>query len=239
MLFRTKAVQSAEIQHALNMDRIEGFRREEANILAGVIDPSDFDGRVARDDALTAVRRKIVMAAGVARSSADLLEKAEAEARAREDDATHKAAEKLAVAQAKLVVEIAAGSEKLAADFARLEEMATTIEEANKVRGDRPYIVDGERKVRERPGGFLPAITGQDSVGVDKDGNRVPEFITEEGGVKSVRNPKWFRNVEVLNTIRAEQHLPPIMPEPFTTAIHLVDLHGRLIWPAHQPRPVL
>jgi hypothetical protein len=66
-------------------------------------------------------------------------------------DQRHTQAMKLEGVEAKLTLEIAADSEKLAQKLAKIVEVREAIEAANKVRGNRPHIGNGEDKARGRP----------------------------------------------------------------------------------------
>jgi hypothetical protein len=147
-----------------------------------------------------------------------------------ERDRCHSAAGKLATTHAKLTVEIAADAEHLAAKLTRLEEMRSTIEDANAVRENRPGIIDGETKVRQRMDKGRPAITEERTVWVDRDGTPVSGHTHNAEG-RIVDNPRAVR--QELRTFEVCPELPatPIPLTRFADAVRLIDLSGTQIWP--------
>jgi hypothetical protein len=145
-------------------------------------------------------------------------------------DAEHAAVAKIVPTHSKLTLEIAADAEKLAAKLKRLEEMRATIDAANAVREGRAYLSDGEFQVRQIPGEFHPAITREDDVWVDRDGNPVSDQILDDQN-RWVANPKAVGKGVVTTVLRAAQQLPPRMPERLADALHLVNLGGEQLWP--------
>lgn len=161
-------------------------------------------------------------------AAADLAAKA-AEAEA---DRRHTAAQKAARAGEKLTLDVVAAAEKLAYALAALEANRAQVDQANAVRGSRPHIVDGECRIRSRPGREVPAIVDREFAWVDQDGNRAPLSLVATFG-RPAPGAEWngytYREVEtVLQPARTD---PPTMPERLASAIRLVDLHGRSTWP--------
>lgn len=149
-----------------------------------------------------------------------------------EADRRHAAAQKLARAGEKLTLDVVAAAERLAEALGALSANRAQVDAANDVRGPRPFIVDGERKVREVPGREVPAIVDRDFAWVDQDGNRAPLSQVATFG-RPASGAEWngytYREVEsVIFPARTE---PPTMPERLGEVTRLVDLHGRRLWP--------
>lgn len=183
--------------------------------------------RLAADHDLRveAAEEAVKFARGVAADQAAKAAEAEADRR-------HAAAQKIARAGEKLTLDVVAAAERLAEALAALEANRAQVEEANAVRGSRPYIVDGERKIREVPGQEVPAIVDRDFAWVDPAGNRAPLSLVASAG-RPAPGADWngytYREVEsVLQPARTD---PPTMPDRFATAFRLFDLHGRALWP--------
>jgi hypothetical protein len=151
-----------------------------------------------------------------------------------EQDRAHTAAGKLATVHAKLAVDIAADAEKLAEKLKRLEDLRSSIEAANEVRGDRPMIVDGEFKVRQIPGTTYPARYSEDTVWFDKYGNVVAPQVLESKAydAKWITNPAAVKQTIAKTLLTGEVRATPTMPTRLADAITLVDLQGKAIWPA-------
>jgi hypothetical protein len=164
-----------------------------------------------------------------AKAAAERQAQAAAEAEA---DRRHAAAQKLARAGEKLTLDVVAAAEKLAEALAALEANRAQVDQANAVRGSRPHIVDGEFRIRSKPGREVPAIVDREFAWVDQDGKRAPLSQIATFG-RPAPGAEWngytYREVEtVLQPARTD---PPTMPERLASAIRLVDLHGRSTWP--------
>lgn len=163
--------------------------------------------------------------------------KAEAEAaiKVAEEDAEEREIKKLNLELAKLSVEISADNEKLAAKLHRHEEMRKRSNEWDRRRGTRAPIVDGEYRVRSRPGKVQTRIVDTNRVWVDAHGEVVKAEVWDDRNGRYIRNPEAVKQIDKEFVVREEMQLPPEMPERLADAIKLVNLQGEVIWP---PRPV-
>lgn len=211
--------------------RLADFEAERASKAAQVEATSDFDAGFALREGLVVLDRKIEAAIAAKDHAAGQVERAQKEADQAEADRRHAAAQKLARAGEKLTLDVAAAAEKLADLLTALQANRAQVEEANAVRGGRPFIVDGERKVREMPAREMPAVTRREKAWVDAAGERPSQLVERDGRLVPAggRGDYTFQEVEVVE--QAARHLPAVMPERFADAFHIVDLHGRRIFP--------
>lgn len=152
--------------------------------------------------------------------------KAQDEAAEREADAAHKAEERRAEADRKLITEIDALARKLAA---KRDELTASIERtaiANAARGSRPYILDAETRVRQKPGKVIPAEYRDEVVWSDGSGRRPAVFRQGPEG-EMIPTEHGFVKKTVRVQTRAERIIPVQMPARLADAIKLVDLEGR------------
>ncbi|MCM8731428.1 hypothetical protein ACFO8O_10700 [Hephaestia sp. GCM10023244] len=93
-------------------------------------------------------------------------------------------------------------------------------------RGDLPFIVDAETKLRTPAGRTRPAITQKVIAYFDADGRRYgSRHAYNEQGEVVIRDDLIEREVE--DIIHAESREPGIRPERFVDAVKLVDMRGR------------
>lgn len=195
-------------------------------------DGSDLDQRVdwkrkGRDlvDQMEAAEEVLANATAASERQAQAAIEAEADRR-------HAAAQKLARAGEKLTLDVVAAAERLAEALAALEANRAQVEEANAVRGERPHIVDGERKLREAPPREFPAVVDREFAWVDPEGKRAPLSQVASFG-RPAAGAEWngytYREVETV--LREAYQIPGQMPERLASAIRLPDLHGRQLWP--------
>lgn len=163
-----------------------------------------------------------------AKAAADRQVKAAAEAEA---DRRHAGGDKLARAGEKLTLDVMAKAEALRNALAALEANRAEIDALNKVRGDRPLIVDGERKLRTVPAHVIPAVTRQEQVWQDKDGNRCSVLRRLDDGRWVPQNPGPWRLETITITNVREKQVPATMPNRLAEEIRLVDLRGQQTWP--------
>jgi hypothetical protein len=139
---------------------------------------------------------------------------------------------KLVSVHSKLTIEIVEDSEKLVEKLARHAEIQTAIEQANSIRGERAFIVDGEVKVRQRPGRIKPAEYRDEVIWEDRAGIRCSTFRRDQAGELVPYHANHGFTRKVLKVCQAEEReILPTMPDRLCDAITLVDLHGRQIWP--------
>lgn len=148
-----------------------------------------------------------------------------------EGDAEERRIQKLNDEIAKLTVEIASDSEKLKSKVQRHSDMLAEVAAWNDRRGERPYLVDGERRVRETPARDIPAVTRREKVWIDDQGNTPSRFVEHDGKLRPADGRAYdHREVEVVET--PARHEPASMPARLAEAIRLVGLKGETLWPA-------
>ena len=188
------------------------------------IDPAEHRAWAEKRDAAIRDIEAIRHALAIATAEAAKAEAAQAE---QEAGAEHAAAERQAKADEKLVREIIALSEKLAAKRDELTASIARTEEANAKRGTRPFIVDAETRVRQQQRPGRPAITETRQAWVDSDGKRFADNKRwDEASMKYVVCPERELR-EVVDVIREEQPSWHEMPTRLADAIKLVDLAGK------------
>lgn len=146
-----------------------------------------------------------------------------------EADRRHAAAQKLARAGEKLTLDVVALAEKLAGALAALEDNRAEVEGANQVRGSRPYIVDGERRLRAIPARETPAVTRREKRWVDAEGNTPSRLVLHNGEMIPADHRAYdLKTVEVVESPPRIE--PERMPERLAEAITLVGLKGESLW---------
>lgn len=219
------ALQAAVSHHAMASAELAAHRLAPADAgdFAGLRKHAEKDDLLARDAAI---------AAEVLKHWTEVVGRLDAEAAEREIDAEHAVEEKKVAAEAKrLPEEYRAWAARGVELLSQMQASRARTDAINAKRGDRPFIVDTEFRVRQRPGEFIKAITQTDSVWVNADGEVVSSH-TADGMGKSIPNPDAVRQEERVFFLRQEQQLPPTMPNRLTDEIRLVDLEGRQIWPS-------
>lgn len=225
------AVSRCERVNAADNARVSAFRRELEDLLVGRAPEQSFDEMFARDEQATALRRKIEIAEGVAKDSATRLDAARIEADKKDALAKNAAKDREAAAAMKRVRAIPDLMAKLTEELTWLRDHVADIDSYNRdERGDLPFIADAEKRVRQRPGKFFPAITENRRVWVDAEGKHYADNLRWDQQMhKHVEAGRTQR--DVVDTIRAEQQLPPDMPTRLADAVVLVGLDGNQIWP--------
>lgn len=172
----------------------------------------------------------------VARRTADTLQAGilaaeEREAREREAAANAEADRRHAEVQTKvvpvhqkLIREIEVDQRKLADRLAQAEALRAEIEAANAVRGHRPFIPDGEMKLRCKPGGVEPAVFEERELWLDGAGNEPYQYW----GAGEDRRPieQGYTKQRKKVQVRAERIVPPQMPPRYAETIRLFDRAG-------------
>jgi hypothetical protein len=143
-------------------------------------------------------------------------------------DAQAKVAERDARAAARLVPDIAADAERLAAKLARLEELKASVDAYNKIRGARPFVQDGEARVREVPEKNFPTVYENMTVWVDPNTGRRPGQYREVNGklVPADHNGDYVKTTEKVvsrNAYSVPAHIPG---GRFASAMKLIGLNG-------------
>ena len=112
---------------------------------------------------------------------------------------------------------------------------AAMLSTSNDARGDRPFIVDGERRLREVAACEIPAVTRREKLWVNAKGERPSQLVERKGKMMPVNTgfgpegPFTLAEVDVVEC--AARFVPAQMPARFAEVIRLVDLKGRPIGP--------
>lgn len=186
-------------------------------------DPADHLAWVEKRDA---ARREVEALRGALAIATAEAAKAEAAQAAMDEEARHADAEKQAKADEKLVRELDALLRKAAA---KRDEVAASIArtaEANETRGTRPFILDAERRVRERPGRTIPAVFADREFWRDGSGREATVLRKNERG-EMVPMEAGYAKARERVQVRAERHEPAAMPTRYADALVLVDLEGQ------------
>ncbi len=209
-----------EREHAANQARVTALEEEIAQREGQPQESASFDALVAADEEVQALRRKAIIAKGVADNSATRLADAIAAEAERTADAAHKTEEKAAEADRKLVRAPLATLEKLIAEIEAVDSSVQRTEQYNARRGERPFIPDAETRVRQRPGELIPAAINESECWMDEAGNPVPATIWDHSNFKHVHNPSavrhgLFRRVEreAIQLTSMPKRLAKLLPE--------------------------
>lgn len=131
---------------------------------------------------------------------------------------------------AKLTVEVGADLERVAAKLKRHTEMLAEVERWNDNRGERTYITDGERRVREVPEKVYPAVYEEVTVWEDGAGNRPFQFREVNGELVPAVNGYMRRKEKIVS--RAEWSTPAHIPGGrFKDGIKFIGLKGEALFP--------
>lgn len=95
----------------------------------------------------------------------------------------------------------------------------------NARRGDLPFIVDAETRIRSIPGKVTPAIKETRKVWVGTDGKPCSEYTVDAEG-RQVRRQGVHEEIREF-VIRGELPAVATMPTRFADALVLVDIAGR------------
>jgi hypothetical protein len=208
--------------------RLSGFEAERTTKNAALAGNLDFDANLALRDEIAALDRKVAAATDareVARRNLGAAQKAAAEA---ENERQYKAAQRLARDGEKLTLEVAGAAEKLAGLLYALEETRKAVDAANAIRGTRPFILDGERRVREVPEKNFPTVYETMTVWVDPNTGRRPGQYREVNGefVPADHNGEYVKTTEKVVS-RNAYSVPAHMPGGrFASAMKLIGLKG-------------
>jgi hypothetical protein len=223
----TAAVQSAE-------ERVASYVAERADALTAADAESDFETGLALRNKVPELDRMIDqanIALEHARGNLEAAAKAEADAAI---DAKAKAAERDAREAAKLTLEV--GTEdapRMAAKLARIAELNANVDAFNAIRGTRPFVVDGERRVREVPEKHFPTVYEKMTVWVDPETGRKPSQYREvDGELRPADHREYVKRTEKVvsrNEYTVAAHIPG---GRFKEGIRLIGLKGEKLFPA-------
>lgn len=228
---RQTEITKAQARRDSAAGRLEEFRAALAALDAAKPDEADIDLMLAFEERRGAAEARVRIAGRALEVAETALRGAEAAAAELSKDRAHAEAEKAAAAAAVLAREVEADSEALAAKLARLEEARAAIDKANGERGERPFIVDGERQAREIPAHETPAVFGEVEEWRDAQGNRPGQYRTRPDGTAIDMSGTPLRKVMETVCVRQARFEPAHMPARFAEAIKLVDLNGARLWP--------
>lgn len=148
-------------------------------------------------------------------------------------DAQAKVAERDAREAARLVPDIGADAERLAAKLARLEELRASVDAYNKIRGARPFVQDGEARVREVPEQNFPTVYETMTVWVDPNTGRRPSQYREVNGelVPADHSGDYVKTTEKVVSRNAYSRAAEIPGGRFASAMKLIGLKGEALFP--------
>jgi hypothetical protein len=158
--------------------------------------------------------------------------KAKAAAHEEELDAQAKDAERAARDAAKLVPVIDSKARSLAADLTRLAELNEQVEAFNKVRGKRPGITNGERRVREVPEKHFPTVYETLTVWVNPETGRRPTEYREVNGEMRPLDGAYVRTTEKVVSRNAFTRPAQIPGGSFKDGFTLLSARGEKLFPA-------
>ena len=218
----------AERQAAADQARVASYRSEIQAKESSPRDGVSFEALVSADEEAHALRRKLAIAEGVAARSAELLEKARAGAAERAAEAKHSAEERNAEADKKLVRELDALIRKTAAARDQLASSVARTAAYNAARGDRPFILDAEARVRQTPS-FTRAAVFEDREEWQGPAGNTPGLFrqNEKGDLVPADHCGPYKLVRFRHQVRAEEFVPAKMPSRYADSLVLVDAEGR------------
>lgn len=212
--------------------RLEEFRAALVALDTAKPNEGDIEAMLAFEERRGAAEARVRIASRALEVAEAGLAAAKADTAAKMKDRTHAEAQKTAEAAAKLTHEIVADAEALAKKLARLEAMRKAVDEANRTRGGRPFIADGERRVREVPGRSIPAVYRMEEVWVDAAGNQPSQVRTRSDGERVDSAGSSVRQVTRRVEQSPERFEPAYMPDRLSEVIVLPTLSGRgTLWP--------
>jgi hypothetical protein len=170
-----------------------------------------------------------VAALAIAKEEAERLKKA---AREEEIDAQGKEAERAAREAAKLVTVIDSEARSLAAKLTRLAELNDEVEAFNKVRGSRPGITNGERRVREVPEKHFPTVYETLTVWVHPETGHRPVEYREVDGEMRPKDGAYVRTTEKVVSRNAYTRPAEIPGGWFKDGFKLLSARGEKLFPA-------
>lgn len=157
----------------------------------------------------------------------------EAKAAAEEEaiDAEGKEAERAAREAAKLTVEVDPDARRLAGKFARICELNAFVDAYNAKRGTRPFIVNGEARVREVPAKDHPTVWEEITVWKNEHGHTPSQFREVDGEMVPLEGGYEKRRERIVsrNAWSTPAHIPG---GRFKDSIRLIGLKGEALFPA-------
>jgi hypothetical protein len=179
----------------------------------------DLEDDVAAEEAALQVARA---EAARAKDAADKAEK----------DAEERRVRKLNDELAKVVLELGAKFERLAPEVERYKQMLREVEAWNANRGDRPFIVDGEKRVRELPEKHFPTVYETLTVWVDPKTGRRPSQYREVNGelVPSDHDGAYVKTTEKVVSRNARTKPAEIPGGRFKDSVRLIGLKGESLF---------
>lgn len=218
-------------ENAADQARIAGIQNE-IETRTSLSDEASFDALVANDEAVQALRSKLVIAEGVEKSSARKLSAAQAVLEDLKLDAEHAAEEKRVATESQtLARDFQLHANALVAIISNLEASRARTETFNERRKGRPGIADAEFRLRASLGGGRSAITDTHKIWADKNGEFVHQKIWDAGHGRYVDNPAAVKVVERTQIVHPAVEPYLQMPPRLADCIKLVDLAGQQIWP--------
>ena len=206
-------------------DQIEDQRRNAPS-------PADVPETLKYWAELAELEAKLKATEGAVAFCAEKLAKTQRDADEARKDEAHAAVQRdVAAAKKKLIPRIGALATELAATLRQIDELRTRVDMANAVRGDRPFIVDAERQLREYAQTGRPAITEKRKFFEDPATGK--RYGNDQYHDASGRVRKREGLIQVEDDVVIIGALPDVrvMPPRLADGIKLVDMAGKQIWP--------
>jgi hypothetical protein len=147
-------------------------------------------------------------------------------------DAQAKVAERAALEAAQLAPVIDAKARSLAADLTRLAELNASVDTYNKIRGTRPFIVDGEKRVREIPAKDFPTEYREVEVYRNEHGHTPSQFREVNGELVPADHGNYTKRRERVVSRNAYSRPAEIPGGRFASAMKLIGLKGEALFPS-------
>lgn len=225
-------VEKATDAFAAAENRLVGFEAEATALRAKCDATGDFEAGLALREERAAVERKIDAARAALDHATQHLDKVRAVEAEAAVEREHAALEKEARAAAAKCLEVLDHLAKAIPALEFLEAHRARVEDFRAAHPTRPFIADGERRIREIGAHVIPAVTRTERMWCDDSGNR-PTFLKQNAAGEMVpadHSGDWrLRDVKVVE--RAEQHVLARSPERLASAIKIVGKHGEQLWP--------
>lgn len=191
---------------------------------------------VAEHRAWLATKRDLEDDVAAEEGALQIAEAKAAEAKAAADqeeiDAQGKEAERAAREAAKLIPDIDHDARRLAAKLNRLTELNASVDAYNKVRGTRPGITNGERRVREVPEQHFPAVYETMTAWVDPaTGRRPSQYREVNGELRPSDHGNYVKTTEKVVSRNAWTRPAEIPGGFFKDGIRLIGLKGEPLFP--------
>lgn len=225
-------VQSEEAALRKAMERRAQIAAEEDELKTTPIDEGDVDQAIDRSERQHALARKLAAADQAVKVQSDRLEAVRAKNEKVRELRKNEAMQKEAKASTKRAQAIFTSIEKLVPDLKWVAEHVAEYERYNRNErpADLPPVLDAEALLRYRAGTEIPAKFEEIDVWRDARGREPTQFHVVNGEQVPAGIEAYTKSKERV-CIQTARTIPGGMPERLTSAIRLVDMEGKQIWP--------